>query len=60
METKTKITLDEETIQRINEAIDKKPIGQDKLASAKKLVEKGVLTMENLEKAEQKAKSEKK
>ncbi len=59
METKIKAILDEETIQRINEALDKKPIGQDKLARAKKLVEKDILTLENIEKAAQKAKLEK-
>jgi hypothetical protein len=59
MKTKTKISMDEATIQKINEALEKQPIGQEKLKNAQKLVEKGVLSLENIENTLKKTKKSK-
>ncbi|MCU0446944.1 MAG: hypothetical protein MUE85_18760 [Microscillaceae bacterium] len=37
-----KVVLNDELLQKISQALKEKPIGQDKLASAKKLFEKGM------------------
>jgi hypothetical protein len=37
-----KIVLNDELLQKINQALKEKPIGQDKMARAKKLFEKGM------------------
>jgi hypothetical protein len=48
MNTTLNTKLTPEQILKLEKVLDKKPIGQDKLENAKKLVEKGVLTIENL------------
>jgi hypothetical protein len=56
MLTKTATSLSPEEIEKMEALLDKKPIGQDKLVNAKKLAEKGVLTLENIAKVAKKTK----